>query len=278
MRRALTAIEPLKDGNDVRVREVLEEAARLLAEEAEADDETRAVLRNVIGESYIALRVFPEAERHLTPVRSYVERELGSVDPLSIHVDTNWVAYLFATAEYARAIELARRTAPLALRVLGPTDAMALRLRTYLAEVPMAQGDEVDDAARCYDELVETLALCRQIMPAGHFRIQNAIFNLGNAHFATKQYADAKVHFEECLRGSRKRFGPESVFVAIAAFNLGETISMQKRPADARPYFEEAFEIASVAWGTATVRTYEMGSKLARIHLALDDASGAAHP
>ncbi len=41
---------------------------------------------------------------------------------------------------------------------------------------------------------------------------------------------------------------------------------------------EEAFEIASVAWGTATVRTYEMGSKLARIHLALDDASGAAHP
>ena len=118
--KMLGAVDPGKQGKDVTVRAVLDEAAKTVAEKFEAQPLVRARLMLTMGDVYRRLGHYAEARVLLASSLSIREKALGPDHPDVAMSLTNLANLLSSTGDYAGARPLYERALTIYERAVGP--------------------------------------------------------------------------------------------------------------------------------------------------------------
>ncbi len=152
----LGAVDPSRSlGRDMSVREALDRAVEKLEAGALADQPVvEAAVRSAIGDTYISLSAYDQAERHLTRCLDLRRASLGER-----HADTlvamNSLGILYLNwNRYEQAEPLLVRAAALRREVLGTQDRFTLGSMNNLANLYYARG-KYAEAEPIYRELTE---------------------------------------------------------------------------------------------------------------------------
>ena len=310
--RMLASVSPLETGREARVIDVLEEAARSTEREFEHSPAARAVVENVIGRSYMELRVFDKAREHLDRAQRYIEQNVSADDPLALDLLTNRVSLLYVTHEWEQAEQLGREGEPRVLARLGPTNEVTLRLAGAMAQLLMDMGmlEEAEERFDSYiprleavygeehpevigarggraivwqrsghDEKAQTefeavLAVAERVLPADHWRLGNARFNLA-IHILT--YSEDREELERCAVELRKiraavgeSLGASHPFYLPTSNALGACLKKLTRYDEALALFEEAAAKAEELYGAEDRDVLYVRENIAFVLEALD--------
>lgn len=142
----LSGIDPATAGDmDKRlVRLILDESARRVESELNAQPDVQAAIHQTIGQSYQAIGALTEARIHLEKALEARRSVLGT-DHADTLASMDSVAMLdLEQGEHAKAEQLCRIALDTSTRVLGPDHSQTLLITSNLAEILQAQGKFTD--------------------------------------------------------------------------------------------------------------------------------------
>jgi tetratricopeptide (TPR) repeat protein len=278
----LSLANPREMGRDVRVVDLLEQAAELAGEEFALEPIILARLRSAMGLTYHGLGRVEEARAQLQEAYDIRRRLLGED-----HVDTIAAAQYLSAAyvalgQHAAAQELLEGALERCRRVLGAEHprtlatmsdlgllysntqrrAEAERLLTEALEAHLRGPGErhpdtlkvMNDLAVLYqrqDRFAEALPLLeralrlqRQVLGPEHTYTVATLGNLGMLYRRQGRHADAEPLLLETLRLQRAALGDDHQNTLVALNNVGGVYADQQRHAEAEPLFAEAVERA----------------------------------
>jgi eukaryotic-like serine/threonine-protein kinase len=259
----LSSADPVRDGRDVTVAEVLDRASREAEQTLAGRPEIEAGVRTTLGRTYQALGLYAEAEPHLR--RALVlQRALHGERHADVAASMRSLAELLqARGDFAGADSLYRGTLALQRRLFGSVHAEVATTLDRLGQLRWDQGDYGASSGfyeqslllrrRLFGELHEdvaesinnlgltrlqqgdyvaadslaraTLTLIRQLYPPDHVYVGVALLNAAKALEMRGSYEEAEALLEESLVMQRRRRGPEHPEVAVALDNLALVVS-----------------------------------------------------
>ncbi len=236
----LMSAEPLGPGGpEVTLREVLDQASRRIAHEFQADPDTQAVLRRVVGASYARLGLMTDAEPHLRAAAEYhqaaenaaASEHIASMESLARFLNVNGD---LADAELwlRRAIDLRQETGRL-------PDAATAEARARLAEI-LANTDRPDEAETLYREV---LATRRTLFGRNHESIADTLDKLAFLSVGAGASAEAEGLLREALAMRRELFGETHALSARSLQSLARMYHTTGDQERADSYYRDAVEI-----------------------------------
>ena len=307
LRRMLTAVDPGRSGPEMRVVELIDDAAGRIDDEFEGYPVLRATTHATLAETAWRLG---EIERATDQIERAIALLRGSDDPqaprelamsLTVLAGIHLTGQHGAPAEKAirEAREIADRDAihdPLlrakievnaggaALLAGDATRALAAfdETETRLAGLPGAEPEQVrlqaltsrGVALTRLDRHGEALDLYEQILPRlvalrgpEHPDTLACRANRGGALLAVGRREEALSEMRELLEIRRRVFGPSHERVALAANNLADTLRQVGEYARAAGYYEEALRIYTDALGERNMRVAMVTHNLGVLYL-----------
>jgi tetratricopeptide (TPR) repeat protein len=284
----LASVDPSMLGRDVKVREVLDQAAQRIADGSLAEQpEVEAAVRLTIGNAYRALGLYPAAEPHLRQALALRRECLGEHHP-EVAKSLNDLAVLRrAEGDYDEAEALCREALTMRralrgdehldvaeslyqlaglLQAKGEYDASEELFREALAVYePLLGSDHTDVAAILNDlaivreqksDYAEAEALCRRALAIYRSalgdedpRIATTLSNLAVLLHTKGDYAQAETLFHEALAMRRKLLGNDHPSVAASLNNLAALVKDQGDYSQAEKLFREALAIRRTSLG-----------------------------
>jgi non-specific serine/threonine protein kinase/serine/threonine-protein kinase len=251
-------------GNSITAREVLDKASKEIDTGLAKDPETQAQMKQVMGQVYTGLGLYPSAESLLTSVVEIRRRLLGPehADTLSSASYLGWV--IMKEGRYAEAEKSFRETLDISRRVLGPEHPDTLQLRNRLAGVLHREGRYAE--AEKLDR--ETLEIRRRVLGPEHPDTLISMGNLANDLTKEGRLAEAEKLQRESFDIRRRVFGPDHPATLNAMSSLADSLTKEGRLAEAEKLVRENFDIDSRVFGpdhseTAIV-VYNLGCIAAR--------------
>lgn len=259
LRSMFSSMEPYATlrGN-VTVRQMLDEAVLRVESDLTLYPEIQAELRSTLGETYMTLGLFAEAEEQLNaamrtrlqlwgdahPAAADAHRALGRLGVATYQFD-------LATDHFRRALDIRRglhgedhvdvATAEVdlagALRGQGDTDGAAALTRTALIKLRSLLGDRHPAVAASLLQLAEAeyfsgdfesaavlarqaLGILRPHQPERPLEVIRTLDLLGWTMSARGEYAAAETIFREALDISRRHLGDRHPVVAVELYNI----------------------------------------------------------
>jgi serine/threonine protein kinase/tetratricopeptide (TPR) repeat protein len=196
--------DPSRDGRQVKVAEVLDQAGERLEKELSGSQATRGALLDALGRTYNGLGIFDRAVALHTRARFVNEAALGP-DHAQTLTSRNNLANAYTTAgRRSEATALHESTLRLLESKLGPDHPETLQCRNDLAVDYWFAGQ----AARAIAMHEETLKLRESKLGPDHPDTLQSRQNLAIA-YSTGRMSEAIDMFKEVLRLQEKKLGPD---------------------------------------------------------------------
>ncbi len=260
----LGSVEPSRQGADVSVRTVLEEAVHWV-EILGGQPEVEASLRTTIGNSYRSLGLYDLAEQQLTSAVDIHRRLLGEEHPL-VAQSINALGLLARDrGDLDGAVKLIEQGLEIRRRTLGLEHLEVSMSLQNLASVHTRRGDLVAAEAA----LRESLALTQRHFPALHPDVAMAQFRLAEVLRIAGRCAEAKVLHEAALRTRKALLHDDHPDVARSLLGLGRTLIAQQRPEEAEPLLRQCLERQSRAVPPSAARLAETQGELGHCLVSL---------
>ena len=283
LRDMLKAADPYQArGEDVTVTEVLAAAAERAAEELADEPEVRSLVQGTIGEDYILLGLFDEAEEH---VRGALETRLelyGHSHPAVAESTQHLALVLERLGRVEEAEEQAREALALMRELHGEQDGRVAIALDVLARI-VAFGGRYDEALdlhrealdlgtaihgpesvaaarslgslgsvlvdlRRYDEaeevLVPALAILRAADPPEPGLLSSTLNGLYQLHRDRGEVEPAEAYAREQLALDRGVLGEDHPWVALDLSALGSILHRRRQVAEAEELLREAYDRA----------------------------------
>jgi serine/threonine-protein kinase len=239
LQNMLRAADPTREGRDVRVVEVLDQAAERLKTELQGQPEIEADLRTTLASSYQSLGVFDGAVNH---ARRALELRRELFGPRHAEVARTQLGLgdaLFERGDYPEA-ETMLREALAMLEGLGLASSMETADgHRYLGEVLNETGQH-EEAERSYRTAI---ALYRRLIPQDDEHVARALNDLAVSLGTRSQLAEAEPLHREALAIMRRVHGPEHLEVAQTIHNVAGVLDTQGRFDEAESLYREALAI-----------------------------------
>ncbi len=257
----LASVDPRRaQGRDVRVRDVLDEAAARIETELADQPEVEAAVRHTIGLTYYRLGRYDAAEPHLRAAVARREDTLGAD-----HLETAYALHDLAVLmerrdEYEAAEDLYRRALPIYRRELGQDSQTATLLRNLgglLRE--KAEYDGAEELLR------EALEMDRARHGDEHSSTADGMNDLAVLLLERGDYDGAETLFREALAIERKVSPDHHPAVPAALANLAALLARRGSYEEAETLFREALEISRVVLGDAHADTAMTMNNLAMV-------------
>jgi serine/threonine protein kinase/tetratricopeptide (TPR) repeat protein len=281
LQNMLAAASPGRDGPDVTVGALLDEAAARVSTEFGDDPEVESAVRTAIGETYIELGRYADAEPHLRTALA-IQRRIHGEEHWDVAKSLNSLGVLlYAKGDYAeaqscleQALAMHRKTygnehpdvaqdlnnLAVVLRVQGNDAAAEPMLRQALAIRRRLYGDENRETAETLNNLAnllrsreeyaqaeplcrEVLAVRRKLLGEKHPDVAQAINNLAVVLAAQGENAEADALLRQSITLDRELLGPDHPELAGTLYNLGTLLLRSNDAAGAEPLFRECFAI-----------------------------------
>ncbi len=308
----LTSVDPDDRGSDVRVVDVLHDAAALVETAFAEAPEVAAEVHTTLASAFFALGLYADAEPHLRAALTRMDGDADLADERD-EVINDLALVLHAKGEYAAAVDLCREALP-RLRVGGMPRRKALaRVTNTLGLILFDQGDHT--AAEALRR--ESLALRRSLHPEPHVDVATSLNNLAQVEMHQEAFDAARDHLTEALsilnaagseastdaarvqdnlgalhlrRGDaaaaetelraalaarRTLLGELHPDVANTLNNLALALRKQGRWAEARPLYHEALDIYRQMYGPDDLRIATPINNLAGLYYAEHDFARA---
>jgi serine/threonine protein kinase/tetratricopeptide (TPR) repeat protein len=281
LHKTLESADVLGRGLDLRVIDVVDEAAARLEADLGRSPRAKAAMQSAIGRVYLGLGRFEEAESHITAayetrLRLFPEAHhdvaQSLVDLGSLYHATGRYAegerslraalQMYEQLPGTREIDLARVHNDLGavLRLQGRFDesiqqhTLALEARrTLYGEDSLEVAESLNNLAgvymglRDYQRAEETMRRARTIraarLPSSHPLVAQASQNLGAIIASRGEHARAEPLLREALETYREAFPPAHPNLASPLTSLGNCLSALNRPEEGETLLREAVEI-----------------------------------
>jgi len=298
----LAAADPANEGNDARVRTILDAAALRLDGDLKNQPLVQASIRSTVGRTYLSLGLMEQAEDH---IRAAYEARTSLLEPGHHDIaesDFDMAQLLYAQGKFAEAEDLLNQSLTAHQRLRGAHNLDTARVWNDLGAVRRAGGRnaEAEDALRQALAIREALAgreslevaetlnnlsgvlrakgdmlgaeklmtesheIRRRLLRDEHPLVIQGIANLAVIASARGDLKRAESMLLHAVELDRKVFGNEHLSLAVDLTNLGRVLMLEKRFHEAEPLLRESFEIRRRRLGPAD-------EKLLRTQAALGD-------
>jgi len=205
--RTIASVTPaIARGQEVTVRYALDESARRLADGSlEGQPLVEASVRVSLGDTYMELGLFEDAESQYRTAIPLFEGSGGPEDPRTLRARSKWAKALSFRGRYAEAEALYREVLEVQRRVLGDEHPDALVTMNGLGITLWRQGRN-DEAERIHGE---SLAAQRRVLGEEHIDTMRSMLNLGTVYWQQGRYEDAERLQREALELHRRILGEE---------------------------------------------------------------------
>jgi len=276
LRRVLTSATPTRQGADVPLTKVVQEASAAFDDNTDESPVAIARIRVTLADTFKSLGEFALAEREIRKALSLLTEHLGPGHPDLLAATFN-LAYLRQARGHAEeAAELYESTLETAARTVGPNHRSVLIAKADLAAVyrSTAQYKKADqlfhesiDRLRVSDEIEESIVhsalnnyalLCvdlgryaeadrlfeqvlegrERTLGADHPDTLKALGNRGYLYAHTKEYDKAEQIYRRVLDARKRILGKDHAETLSAMANLAVVLQNQARYAEAQALFE----------------------------------------
>jgi serine/threonine protein kinase/tetratricopeptide (TPR) repeat protein len=223
MQGVLSSADPSRQGREVKVAEVLDEAADRMESDLGGQPEVLAEARRAVGNTYRSLGLYDKAEPHLRAALEATRQFYGDAHPATAKCMSD-VAYLLrmkgnvAEAEplYRRAIELQHRQAPDGSRDLAET-------LVLFAEMLFLKGD-----TKASETLAqESLVMSKRFLGEPNEVEARALNSIGLAREYEGDLGGAQERYRQAVDIYRRLPGRPRFELAAALMNLGTNLTTQ---------------------------------------------------
>jgi len=212
MQQMLGAADPWKQGKEVKVREVLDAAAREIPTRLSEQPEVEASVRLALGRTYYMLGSLKEGHEQLRDAYAMHQQLLGARDPKTIENAAELVFCLTKLGRDEEAVALGELTLATAREALGPDHPLTLRAMGWLA-VACHRTYDYPRAEKLYRERVATAGRIGGKEPTEALTsLHNLVWLLINQ----ERFEEAAPIARRVLEGSLRAHGPEYPLTILA--------------------------------------------------------------
>lgn len=230
------AADPADLGRDVLVRDVLDIGAKQAGKEFEHKPLVEANLRSTIGETYLGLGFYDEAEHQFTRAQSLYTSERGAVSPEAFEADLHMANVHLERHELDPAQDRFERIVAGARSALGAAHGTTLGAMSGLATVYVERG-RLDEALALYSAVVDAK---REQFGEDHEQTLGAMTNRAVLLVRMGQMDKAKRDYEQALAGFRVVLGEEHPDTITCSQNLASLLLKIGDQAGSLELFERA--------------------------------------
>jgi non-specific serine/threonine protein kinase/serine/threonine-protein kinase len=251
-----------KPDPDLKVRTALDRAAVRIAARFDRQPEVEAAIRNTIGQTYMDLGLYREAQKQLERALGLQRRTLGAENPETLKTISRlgWAA--FFQGKYPEAETLLSQTLQISRHVLGPQHLSTLLSMNNLANVYWAQGKYLQ--AEVLHK--QTLEIRRRVLGPEHRDTLGSMSNLAMVYAVQGKYAQAEPLFGQTLQDRRRLLGPEHPDTLSSMNNLANAYQDQGKYAEAEALYGQTVEIKRRVLGPEHPNTLISMNNLAELY------------
>ena len=246
LEHTLSAADPLKQGRNVTVAEVLEKAAGSIGEDFKGQPEVEAAVRHTVARTSQAIGLNTQAAEQARQALALRERTLGPEHP-----DTLSAVFVLAENEsilgrYPQGEALHRRTWEGRQRVLGGEHRDTLIAQNALA-MSLFDLDRRAEAELLERRVVEVSS---RVLGPDHEDTLRAQTNLANILEARGQVSEAEALLKDTLERKRRTIGPDHPSTLNTMSTLGLLLQNASRHAESEPYTRAVYAARLQLLGT----------------------------
>ncbi len=233
-------------GDTVTAREILDRGARRIDLELRDQPVIQARLMHTMGNVYVNLGLYSEAEAlHRLALRTR-ERILAADHP-DVALSLNHLALVYKNqGRYAEAEPLYRRSLTILEQKLGPVTPEVAELQNNLAVLYQFQG-RYSPAEPLFRKALE---IREQVLDPGHSDLATSLSNLARLYYQLGRFAEAEPLYQRALAIYERVLGPDHPDLGTTINNLAALYYKQKKYAAAEPLFQRALKIKEKTLGS----------------------------
>ena len=253
-----------KPDPDLKVRTALDRAAAGIAQKFDKQPLVEASIRQTIGNAYVDLGIYPEAQKHLERAMDLRRRLLGEDHPDTLSV-MNDLAWLYRDeGKFPQAEPLARKVVEIRRRLLGEKhpdtlDAMNRLGLLYRFEGKLAQAEALSS---------QVLEIQKRMSGEEHPATLFAMNSLGYVYQVEGKYKQAETLLSKQFEIRQRVSGPEHPATLMAADNLATVYYRQREYAQAESLFAKNLEIRRHVLGEEHPDTLDTMNNLGAVYRA----------
>jgi serine/threonine protein kinase/tetratricopeptide (TPR) repeat protein len=241
------------------VRTALDRAAVGIAGRFDRQPEVEAAIRDTMGQTYMDLGLYPEAQKQLERALELHRRVLGAENPKTLRTTSGLARATFLQGRYPQAESLCSQALDIQRRVLGSEHPDTLRSMINLANVYDALG-KYPQAEALFSE---TLKINRRLLGSQHPDTLVSMNDLANVYDSEGKYAQAEVLYSQTLEIRRRALGPQHPDTLSSMNNLAIMYDALGKYAQAEALYSQALEIRRRVLGPQHQNTLHTMNNLA---------------
>jgi tetratricopeptide (TPR) repeat protein len=240
LQEMLAAANPWQEQGDVRVRDILDNAARNIEVTLSGEPEVRAAVERTIGNSYLGLGLYDQAEPHLRRALATRRELLGDDHPdVAVSMSDLSLLLLESKQDYDEAERLAGGALSIRERSFGPNSVEVAASLNDLARIADASGRP----ARADSLYRRALAIRRSTPAADSTALAESLNNLAAFEQRWGDDAEADSLYRQALGIWERIFGGEDLTLALGLTNLGVVQADQGKYEEAEKLYRRALGI-----------------------------------
>lgn len=227
-----------KPDPNLKVRTVLDRAAQRVERKFNQQPEVEVSIRNTIGQAYMDLGVYPEAQTQFERALDVDRRVFGEKDPKTLRTMSRLGTLDKLQGKSARAEQLLSGTFETQRRVLGPEHPDTLYTAnnlasTYANESKYAQAEALHS---------QTLEIQRRVLGPEHPDTLTTMNNLGTDYSQQGKYAQAEALLTQTLEIRRRVEGPDHPDTLKPMINLASVYRYERKNIQAEQLYTQVLE------------------------------------
>jgi len=248
-------------GPDVRVRDLLDQAARTV--EAEFGDRplVEARLRCVIGVSFQSLGLYEDAEGHVQRAFEIYKRELGLSHRRTIDAMNELAPLAFWQREFDEGVPRAQEALAIARREFGSEDLLTLNALENLSGL-LIGDDKPSEAEPLLLELVQTT---QRLRGEAHSETLDRRNHLARLRRAQGRLDEAEALLRQILASARMQLGVDHQKTLSYQLYLAEVLHEKGDWAASEDLYRATLESGRELWGSGHLKTLRVMNGLAQV-------------
>ncbi|MHC4943205.1 MAG: tetratricopeptide repeat protein [Planctomycetota bacterium] len=249
-------------GREVSVREVLDDASRMVEEESTVGPpEVQVAVRKSLADTYESLGLFDAAEKHAKAAVQMGEKIYGADAPETLAAQKRLAAIVRRQGFYDRAEALLQPVLEAEERILGPDHPDTLSTMTDLATTLSRQG-RYEESEALQKKILETQ---ERVLGDEHEETVRSMFQLGTTMWHQERYQESERLLRKVLEKDRNIHGENHPDTLKVMNNLGLVLGGLRRYDEAEEIFRSAIEIQKKTFGHHHHDTHRTMDNLARM-------------
>jgi eukaryotic-like serine/threonine-protein kinase len=252
----------VKPDPDLKVRTALDRAAVRIAGKFDRQPEVEAAIRDTIGQTYIDLGLYPEAQKQLERALDLHRRVLGAGNPRTLKTISRLGRIAYLQGDDKQAARLYSQILAIQRRVLGPEHPDTLDSMNNLGSAYFSQGDYT----QAEPMINQALEMRRRVLGPEHPDTLDSMNDLAGVYTSQGKYAQAETLLNQTLDVMRRVLGSEHPETLSVMNNLANVYEERGKYAQAEALLGRTAEIQRRVLGPEHPYTLDALDSLADVY------------